>query len=428
MITNSMLRRFRPLRRLGSTPALAAASLLLIGSSLHADEVRLQDGRVFYGKVTERQTTLLIETATGREVVRKDEVLRRRDDDSLRSELAELSSLANTRPEAWLEVARRAHQFRLTDEMWSALESAKSADQSDRLRARRHAFLSTLESEFLPAHYLDRDAEDRIRQLTLRVRKHRTPTELEALSAILSTFTDSSDQLWHKVRIATNALQREVLLDALWAMSAAGEDETSQENRHFVYRRAMFERNTPVRTSVLNNLRELDGGDEAVDYIASALYHSRLDVRFKSADTLGAIGTPSAAKALIAAAPKAAAGANQRAPRAHIAIVRQQAFIQDFDVEVAQAAAVANPVVGTLQSGVVLDVGIVGSFTIRSQLVTSYRRALHRIAGSDPGPDVAAWESWWQGIEEARRRAVQQATQAANARGRTEGEGSIWDR
>lgn len=42
--------------------------------------------------------------------------------------------------------------------------------------------------------------------------------------------------------------------------------------------------------------------------------------------------------------------------RAHLTVVEQQAYIKDFDVQVAQSAYIADPVIGTVQSGVVFDV------------------------------------------------------------------------
>jgi len=42
--------------------------------------------------------------------------------------------------------------------------------------------------------------------------------------------------------------------------------------------------------------------------------------------------------------------------RAHVTVINQQAYVQDFDVEVAQFQAVADPVVNVLTEGIVLDV------------------------------------------------------------------------
>ena len=42
--------------------------------------------------------------------------------------------------------------------------------------------------------------------------------------------------------------------------------------------------------------------------------------------------------------------------RANITLITQLSFIQDFDVEVAQTAFIADPIVGVIQDGLVLDV------------------------------------------------------------------------
>src|SRR5690606_24762927 len=42
--------------------------------------------------------------------------------------------------------------------------------------------------------------------------------------------------------------------------------------------------------------------------------------------------------------------------RAHMQALRHTSYIKDFDVEIAQAAAVANPMVDVVRDGVVLDV------------------------------------------------------------------------
>ncbi len=42
--------------------------------------------------------------------------------------------------------------------------------------------------------------------------------------------------------------------------------------------------------------------------------------------------------------------------RAHLAVLNQVAYVKDFDVEIAQAASIADPIVDVIQDGVVLDV------------------------------------------------------------------------
>jgi len=82
-------------------------------------------------------------------------------------------------------------------------------------------------------------------------------------------------------------------------------------------------------------------------------------------------------------------------PTAHVFFGNQLAFIQDFDVEVAQTAFIADPMVGTLQEGSVLEARMIGSVrrftTVERQLI---RRSLKKLTGADAGDDVAAWVSW----------------------------------
>ena len=42
--------------------------------------------------------------------------------------------------------------------------------------------------------------------------------------------------------------------------------------------------------------------------------------------------------------------------RANIAVMNQVAYVQDFDVEIAQGASIADPVIDVIQDGVILDV------------------------------------------------------------------------
>ena len=46
----------------------------------------------------------------------------------------------------------------------------------------------------------------------------------------------------------------------------------------------------------------------------------------------------------------------QNTQHAHVTVINQRAYIQDFDVEVAQFEAIANPMINVLQEGIVLDV------------------------------------------------------------------------
>lgn len=83
--------------------------------------------------------------------------------------------------------------------------------------------------------------------------------------------------------------------------------------------------------------------------------------------------------------------------RNHIYLSNQLSFIQDFDVEVAQTAFIADPQVGILQEGQVLDVRVL-SYERTADLVERrvVRHALSKLSGQDFGDDDAAWTKWFR--------------------------------
>jgi hypothetical protein len=84
--------------------------------------------------------------------------------------------------------------------------------------------------------------------------------------------------------------------------------------------------------------------------------------------------------------------------RVYYTNIRQVSFIQDFDVEVAQTAFIADPIVGTIQEGLVLDVqviatSVVGEFVEREVV----HMALRKMTGAtDVKNEPGAWAAWWK--------------------------------
>ena len=125
-------------------------------------------------------------------------------------------------------------------------------------------------------------------------------------------------------------------------------------------------------------------------------------MRERTAEALGTIGHEAAVALLVQAGPHAAAGLRRAAgdagaSRGHIAFLNQQAYIRDFDVEVAQASFIADPQIDVLQSGTVLDVTVIGVTEIR-KIVYAYRGALKLLTRHDPGPDPRAWSKWLESL------------------------------
>jgi hypothetical protein len=79
-------------------------------------------------------------------------------------------------------------------------------------------------------------------------------------------------------------------------------------------------------------------------------------------------------------------------PRVNIMVGTQSSYIQDFDVEIAQAAAIGDPIVGTIRDGIILDFKILGgwgeSWVVQQR--SAYAGALASLTGRDFG------ENWKQ--------------------------------
>jgi len=113
--------------------------------------------------------------------------------------------------------------------------------------------------------------------------------------------------------------------------------------------------------------------------LVRALSSEYSSVRANSAEALGVAGFPAAIPALKAqlaratSSPKASSATAP--PRSHIYVGTQTAYVQDFDVEVAQASAVADPKINVLQQGAVLDVRVL-AVTSRSVVTRRELRAV----------------------------------------------------
>lgn len=122
-------------------------------------------------------------------------------------------------------------------------------------------------------------------------------------------------------------------------------------------------------------------------------------LRRNAAEALGNAGYAAAVEPLVShlAAGMAAAGSTNRVPHAYIFVGRQFAYIQDFDVEVAQNQAVADPKVGVLIEGSVLDAAVAGVQSVDVSVeLASARTALERLTHFSPGKTSKAWLAWWE--------------------------------
>lgn len=378
---------------------LTAALLGCLAPGSHADEVRLTDGRVLVGAVREDGDKLRIRTLDGETVVvDRSEVLRIREDAELREEIARLATLGGSAAHTQLEVARLARRYGLEQEMWQHLDLAVAATEPGSSTARRlDAFLAGLGPYLVPEHRLRAEAERKVRALVDRARDESSPARSAALVAVLAGLQDDGvdEELRLRARTALRAPQRIVALRALARRSDA--------QKPFVWRAAILDADATVRRASMDVARA-DGDTAAVvDYLAPGLIQPHADFRMRTAEAFAALGDRAAILPLVAAGTVAtAASPSAGATRAHVAFLDQQAYVRDFDVEIASGAFIGDPKIDVVQSGVVLDVNVASvTHSSSARAIGSFRRALASLAGSDPGADPAAWDAWKDGLADA---------------------------
>lgn len=384
---------------LTTTVACFLGSLLLT-TALRADEVRLKDGRVLYGKVIENPATdrgaartWTIETRDGAVQVAVDDVVERTTDPKLRERLRELATSVGDSPFGNLQLAMRARDYGLAPELWRHLDRVigDPAPRSAALQNRLDDFLGELEPDLLARKWRAADTVVRVRELVRRHRRDGGGGQRAALLELLRREPNADKDLRALARADSDPQRRLLAVEALALRGTSGNDA-------FTWRTAILDRDQAVRHGASALARRRGEADRATTYLAPGLMHSAAEIRVRTAEAYGELGTAEAMKLLVLAGPNAgkALAAADGGVRAHVAFLQQQAYIRDFDVEVAQASFIADPQIGILQSGTVLDVTVLGVTQEQVRIVRAYRAALNRLSGSDPGADPRRWPSWLQ--------------------------------
>ena len=150
-----------------------------------------------------------------------------------------------------------------------------------------------------------------------------------------------------------------------------------------LFRRSLQDGVWAVRRECVRSLKAT-GGASLVKLYEKQLTNPKQMLQVRSAQALGELGFEAAARPLV----KVLAD-TWRPNRVHIVNTRQVAYVKDYDVEVAQTAFIADPVVDVLQEGTVLEVALISVSIVRRV----YRDALVRVTGVDFGVDPKKWRA-----------------------------------
>lgn len=333
------------------------------------------------------------------------------------------------------------------------LEAVLGGDFTD-ARIRRRA--ETLARELLADHPRDRELREVAatlgRALAPLPERPADPAAEDAAAHVkrLITFAASGSRPVQEAVLQelVGAAPREVLLEACveatrsknwrpraFALTAMGRlfpgDDPRRTLLHSIYDPSEHARDAAARA--IGDI----GVYEVAQPIVNALYASKPEIRARAIEALASARHPAFVEPLLdrmfmlqppavagfipkpaPVKPAPAGGASSGGPvRGYIFVGRQQAYIQDFEVEVAQFASVADPVINTLMSGSVLEVGVIGVSEVTvAREVRMLRRAVKRITGQQVKGGSDDWHSWWHSDDAAPFRKVNDDERARRAR------------
>ncbi|MCA9321325.1 MAG: HEAT repeat domain-containing protein, partial [Planctomycetes bacterium] len=168
----------------------------------------------------------------------------------------------------------------------------------------------------------------------------------------------------------------------------AGVDETRRVKT--LYRAALSDASWRARHMAVDSLAQRDDGTTFRPFVKALLKHPEPFVQVNAAEALGQLGDRRGVAPLVRALKGTQDG---RVARSNFQSINQIAYVKDYDVEVAQTAFIADPVVDVVLDGMVLDVGVID---IQRQRVI-YGRALGRLTQAKVDPEsIGAWMDWWR--------------------------------
>jgi hypothetical protein len=159
----------------------------------------------------------------------------------------------------------------------------------------------------------------------------------------------------------------------------------------FLIRSSMFDAKEDVRNAAFRALKGFGDADIFYPYARATLSNEPL-ASIQGAKALAALGDMRGVDVILRRVSIALGAAG----RANLMVGQQSSYIQDFDVEIAQAAAIGDPIVQTIRDGIILDFKVLGGYG-EGWIVEqrgAYARALQDLTGRDYGQDWKAWRKY----------------------------------
>ncbi|MFT7668493.1 MAG: hypothetical protein ACI8X5_001186 [Planctomycetota bacterium] len=166
-----------------------------------------------------------------------------------------------------------------------------------------------------------------------------------------------------------------------------------------IMQRCVLDTSQPVRQEAALALAATGEPGIIIPLVKSLSSQSR-EVRTNAAESLGNVGFKTAVPALVShfanlSAARSSVPSDKVA--AHIYIGKRFSYVGDFDLEIAQGSAIADPIVFRGEEGILLDVrlGGISGYTYKTEYRSVYD-SLKQLTSENPGSSPSDWSRWYE--------------------------------
>ncbi len=390
--------------------------VIFIVSPVLADTVVLKNGLRVAGNVSESDGVVRVEYAGQHWTFKKDNVREILRGNSPREQYAQKAAALGDDAAGWYRLGLWAREQRLSAQGRRAFQKVLELD-TDHRAARRALGYERVDGDWLSpveakrqkgfvlagGKWLLPEEADKLMRKGLMDEAKVTAEHRERARQIVSAMRDDDPD----VRAAAKALM----------------DELPGQAMVRPLRRGLFAPNPASRKMAVKALSQIGDRIALPWLIRSSMYDGSKEVRSTAMRAVKSFNDPDVfypyARAVFSRNPRISIAATRvladlddlrgvdvvlrkvslgigASGRANIMVGKQNSYIQDFDVEIAQAAAIGDPIVQTIRDGTILDYKVMGGSGERwiAERRMAYASALSDLTGRDFGQDFKAYAKY----------------------------------
>jgi len=389
--------------------------LLLLAPAGLADTVVLKSGLELYGAVTERDGRVEIALDGRTRTIDRGRIREIRKGESPHEEFSRRAGALGDDAAGWYRLALWARENRVA-RMQEALQRVVEIDPDHRA-ARRELGYEWVGGEWLTdddarrkkgfvlagGKWMLKAEADRLMRHGLMEQAEVTAGHRRRAREIVETLLDDDAEIRAAAAEMLLELPDAALVRPLKKLLYAPHVETriltvktlgrigDRAALPWLIRSSMFDAKAEVRATAFRSIKGFRDADVFYPY-ARAVFSGNPKVRVLAADALSELGDMRGVDVVLR---RIAIGIGASG-RANLMVGTQNSYIQDFDVEIAQAAAIGDPIVQTIRDGIILDYKVLGGWGQAWVVEQSkaYARTLQSLTGRDFGEDWKAWRKF----------------------------------